>query len=142
MLFIPGTFLSLLCMEKLGLRSTLLIGAFLTMMASIMRYGSVFLTSQSDGKGGYYLLLLGTCLAALVQPFFLNTSANLAGDWFPVSERDLTSTVGTMFSPIGNAVGEVLPPFFVYTRNETSNTNDDNLSGHEIERYSVFNTKS
>ena len=36
-LFIPGTFLSLLCMEKLGLRSTLLIGAFLTMIASILR---------------------------------------------------------------------------------------------------------
>ena len=31
----------------------------------------------------------------------------VAANWFPVSERDLAVTVGSLFNPLGNAVGQV-----------------------------------
>lgn len=39
----------------------------------------------------------------------------MAGNWFPVSERDIAVTVGSLFNPLGNAVGQVIPPFVVVT---------------------------
>ena len=41
----------------------------------------------------------------------------------PVSERDLATTVGALFNPLGNALGQVIPPFVVTVA--TSGDDDD-----------------
>ena len=47
----------------------------------------------------------------------------MAANWFPVSERDLATTICALFNPLGNAVGQVVPPFVV-----TAAPSDDALA--------------
>jgi len=49
----------------------------------------------------------------------------LAAIWFPVSERDLSTTVGSMFSPIGNAIGQIIPILLVTKTSTSSSSLDD-----------------
>lgn len=46
----------------------------------------------------------------------------LASTWFPVSERELTTTIGAISSPLGNAFGSYLPIFFVHEEKRSNNT--------------------
>lgn len=105
--FLPGTVLSYLCMEQgTGLRTTLLAGAVLTTVGVALRFVSIF-------WGGYALLLVGSCFAALAQPLLLNLAPDLAGLWFGSKARDLVTSLAFMCSPLGNAVGVAVAPFFV-----------------------------
>jgi hypothetical protein len=54
-------------------------------------------------------MLLGQAFAALGQPMFLNSPPAVASIWFPVEEREIATTIGSMFSPIGSAIGQIIP---------------------------------
>lgn len=71
--------------------------------------------------------MAGQCLGAFSQPIFLSTAAVVAGNWFPVSERDIAVTVGSLFNPLGNAVGQVIPPFVVITGTDDDDFTADNI---------------
>jgi len=58
-------------------------------------------------------MLLGQALAAIAQPLLVNVPAAISNAWFAVNERDAATTVGSMFSAVGNAVGSLLPVLFV-----------------------------
>jgi hypothetical protein len=53
-------------------------------------------------------MFLGQSFAAIGQPLFLNLPAALASSWFPVEERDIATTIGSLFSPLGNAIGQLV----------------------------------
>ncbi len=63
--------------------------------------------------GAYALYFFGQTIAAVAQPMFNSLPASLAAAWFPVNERDIAITIAALFNPLGNAVGQVLPPMFV-----------------------------
>eukprot|EP00479_Gromia_sphaerica_P011477 TRINITY_DN5680_c0_g1_i1.p1 TRINITY_DN5680_c0_g1~~TRINITY_DN5680_c0_g1_i1.p1 ORF type:complete len:100 (+),score=17.16 TRINITY_DN5680_c0_g1_i1:236-535(+) len=88
------------------MRWCLVFGAFLDIFSGFFRYISVFVSN------GYGLLVFGQCLGALAQPCFLNAPVALAGNWFSLSERDSVMVIAAMSNPVGNAIGQVLPPFW------------------------------
>jgi len=83
----------------------------LTLLSAIIRYVSVFLPISHYIR--YSILLFGTCFAAAAQPFLLNAAAQLAGNWFKATERDVVTAVATMFSPLGSALGVAVAPALV-----------------------------
>jgi hypothetical protein len=61
-----------------------------------------------------YAMIFVSLFALLVsQCRFLNIPPAIALIWFPSQERDTSTTIATMFSPIGNAIGQVLPALIV-----------------------------
>ena len=54
-----------------------------------------------------HAVLVGQLLGGLAQPFFTNSPAKLAGEWFPTSERNLATTIASMCNPLGIALGQV-----------------------------------
>lgn len=109
-LYLPGTILSVFLMERYGLRVCLTVGAALNAISAWMRYGACFISSPHTS---FALLLVGQCVGGVAQPIFTNLPSRIAGDWFPVTERDLGTVAGAMSNPLGNAVGSVVPSLLV-----------------------------
>ena len=110
-----GAVVEVVLMKRYGLSRTLLVGAVLTAMGALLRYIVAALHEASPLPSSvlYGVTLLGQLLAAIAQPLFVNVPAHLSSSWFPTHERDLSTTLGAMFSPIGNAVGQLLPVLLV-----------------------------
>lgn len=123
-LYPPGTYLCVLCMKKYGLRGNLLIGATLTFLGSLVRVVAVSYRYELGSGAAYALVLAGQSLGALAQPMFVNVPAAIAAKWFPVKEREIATTIASLFNPLGNAFGQVLPPIFVKEAGD-----DDHVSG-------------
>lgn len=119
----PGTYLCVLCMKKYGLRANLLIGAAMTFSGAMVRVVAVSFRYDLGATGAYALVFLGQSLGALAQPMFVNVPAAIAAKWFPVKEREIATTVASLFNPLGNAFGQVLPPMFV------KEPDDDSVTG-------------
>eukprot|EP00968_Pinguiococcus_pyrenoidosus_P009993 scaffold778_cov263-Pinguiococcus_pyrenoidosus.AAC.16 len=62
---------------------------------------------------GYAVTLLGQVMAGLAQPVFLNAPALLAATWFGLEERDLATALASFCNPLGNALGQLVPPLIV-----------------------------
>jgi FLVCR family MFS transporter 7 len=90
----------------------MLVGTLLNVAGAALRFAATR-SDTSPQVGGYAILVAGQCLAALAQPFFMNVPARISSDWFPASQRDVAVTVGSMFNPVGIAIGTVLPPALV-----------------------------
>ncbi len=112
-LYGPGTLLATMSMKYYKLKYTLIIAGVMTIVGALMRYFAA-LFSDSLGNGNtYILMMLGQALAAICQPMFLNLPPAIASIWFPVNERDISTTIGSMCSPIGNAIGQIIPVLLV-----------------------------
>jgi len=109
-LYAPGTFLATYVIDRYGLRVCLIVGAALNMVSAWVRYASAFI---ADPHAAFAVLMLGQALGGIAQPIFTNLPSRIAGDWFPVSERDLATVVGAMTNPLGNAAGSVVPSVIV-----------------------------
>ncbi len=58
-------------------------------------------------------MLFGQLLAALAGPMYNSLPPALAAGWFSIAERDIATAIGSLFNPLGNAAGQILPPIFV-----------------------------
>ena len=116
-LYGPGTYLGLVAMKRYGLKGTLLFGGCLTLVGALLRILGAYVMSTSSPMTAYIVVLLGQCCAAMAQPMFNNLPANIAATWFASSERDVATTVSSLFNPLGNAVGQVLPPMLFNREN-------------------------
>lgn len=112
--YLPGTMLSLKAMHTTNLRQTMLLGGSLTASGCCIRYLGAMLYDANDisATGSYVLVLLGTAVVALAQPFYLNMPAKIASTWFSIKERDLSTTLCSLANPLGSALGSVLPAMF------------------------------
>ncbi len=120
-MYFPGTVLSVFTMKKYQLRGNLLIGSLLTLFGAVLRLIGAFCRKDLGAYGSYILILIGQLIIALGQPLFMNVPAALSSAWFPVNERDIATTVSSMFNPLGNAIGQIIPILFV-----DGNSDDDN----------------
>ncbi|KAJ8611188.1 hypothetical protein CTAYLR_003584 [Chrysophaeum taylorii] len=105
-LYLPGSVLARRAMRRGGLRSTLLESA------RWMAFGGA-IKVLGGARGSFPATLVGQACAALGQPHLVNTPAALGTTWFPVSERDLASTLGLLGNILGQALGEALSPVVV-----------------------------
>jgi FLVCR family MFS transporter 7 len=111
-LFFPGAALSIYVAERYGMRTLLFVGAAGNMLGAWVRYAGAQL-ALSNPSGGFALVVVGQCIAALVQPIYIDAPARIAGDWFAAHELGLATTLASMANPVGNALGSALPPIFV-----------------------------
>ena len=96
----------------------ILAGALQTIGCAI-RYIGVLTLGPSDGTSAYVLVLLGTIFCAMAQPFYLNLPSKIAATWFAISERDISMTLCSLASPLGSAVGSLIPPMIVSEDDDT-----------------------
>lgn len=108
--YVPGTLLGLYCSERYPLKGVLLVGGSLTAVGCIIR---VLGTLSPTMGPSYGLILFGTVLVGLSQPFYLNMPAKIGATWFGVSERDIATTLCSLANPLGSAIGSILPAMFV-----------------------------
>jgi MFS family permease len=116
-LYLPGSILASYIITRWGLRRLMVIGAALNLLSAAVRYAGVgyvqFIDSAGGGTVGFAILLLGQCIGAMAQPLFTNAPVKLAGVWFKASERDVATVIAALANPIGMAMGQVVPSFFV-----------------------------
>jgi hypothetical protein len=117
LLYAPGAVLSIFITERFGMKILLLTAASANCLAAIIRWLGVY-----GGSSGFFIIMLGQCLAALAQPAYINAPARLSGDWFSQGEQATATVVASMSNVIGNALGSSLPSAFVSTPSDIDNT--------------------
>jgi len=103
-IFPPMTFLSNYIIDELGIRPSILIGNFLTIIGMWMR------TLSNDS---FYYIFAGQVLGAIGGPCILNTPQKVSAVWYPPEERTISTTLLSIASPFGVAIGFFLPTIFV-----------------------------
>ena len=97
----------------------IILGGFLSFLGAFIRVLGVVFKQYTGNAVAYSLVLLGQCIAALAQPMFNSLPVPLSSHWFSVSERDIATAVSSLFSPLGNAFGQIFPPMFISEDDET-----------------------
>ena len=106
MLYLPASLFAAHVFSRHGLQAGMRWGAGLNLASAALRYASAG-DNNAARTGGFALVLIGQILGACAQPFFTNSPAKLAGEWFPVHQRNLATTIASMCNPIGIAIGQV-----------------------------------
>jgi predicted MFS family arabinose efflux permease len=94
-LYTAGTILSIGLSRKYSLRVIMIIGATLNIGVFIR------VLSLINPNQGYPALLIGQLFPAISAPFFLNSTALFAARWFPPTQRDIATAIGSMANPLG-----------------------------------------
>lgn len=89
--------------DSYGFRKAILIGAGFMAVFGLLRAFSPNFTC----------LLIFQALAAVSQPFILNSISKLVKSWFPQKEAGIATGLGTLSLFLGMVVGLVLTPFLV-----------------------------
>ena len=123
-LYLPGSFVGVYVNKTLGLKATVVVGALLNVMGALIRLAGAFAKDHTSSSWIFSLLLLGQCISSICQPVVLNIASTISNEWFPISERDIATTVSSMFNPIGCAVGQFIPALLV-----SQNASNGTISG-------------
>ena len=99
--YIPGSVGAAYCVERFGLRASLVGGAALNACCAWVRWGGCMI---NDPQTAFAIVMFGQLLGAISQPVWTNAPTRLSGDWFGSHERDIATTVAAMSNPIGNAI--------------------------------------
>lgn len=124
-LYGPGSVLGVLWFKKFKLRDTLILGGAFTVGGCLLRLIAVLLRDYLGSEGTYALVFVGQALAGLGQPVIVNLATAIASTWFPMTERDRMTTLAAVFNPLGNAVGQILPPMIVSADDDGDDNTDD-----------------
>lgn len=95
-----GTIFGVLVMKRYQLRGTIMYGSVLTCIGAFIRLIGTLIVNDNDGAR-YACIFIGQCLASIAQPFFVNIPPSISSSWFPVEERDIATTIGSLCSPFG-----------------------------------------
>jgi MFS transporter, FLVCR family, feline leukemia virus subgroup C receptor-related protein len=114
LLYLPGSIIFSVVIERWGLRAGILLGTALNCLGAVLRY----LGALSRTPGGFALTMIGQCIASVAQPLFTNSPARVSADWFAHKEREAATSIAALSNAVGNALGSVLPPIFVNTADD------------------------
>ncbi|PIK51349.1 putative major facilitator superfamily domain-containing protein 7 [Apostichopus japonicus] len=96
---IPIGFVSIWVMDNLGIRSTILIGAWFNFVGIAVRCFSGLSGISDDAR--YPIVMTGQTIAAVAQPFLLFVPTKLAAVWFAEDQRAIANAIGSMSNPFG-----------------------------------------
>ncbi|KAF3838813.1 hypothetical protein F7725_010581 [Dissostichus mawsoni] len=91
---IPLSFATSWMLDVLGLRITLILGAWLNMFGALVRFLGTGIST--DPAARFPLVMFGQTLAAIAQPLVIFTPAKMAALWFPDNQRATANTIGSM----------------------------------------------
>lgn len=100
-------------LDKLGLRITLILGAWLNMFGAMLRF-----SGTPPGEGftiRYSLVMFGQTVAAIAQPLIIFTPTKLAALWFPENQRATANTIASMSNPLGILLANIISPMVAQT---------------------------
>merc|ERR1712159_466536 len=124
MVYIPSNFLATYFIDRIGCRSALVLGSFLTMLGAGTRVFAGYLHPPSDQESFDWkpaILLLSQSLAAFGQPFLTNMPPKIAHVWFPSHQRVIADTLCSLCGPVGAAIGFLLPPIITNGQSDMMN---------------------
>lgn len=127
-LYPVGSVLASYSKSNYGLRVSLLIAAFFTVVGAFFRFIGVYVRNSVGGTSAYVMVFIGTAIVAIVQPIYINFPPTVSAIWFPVAERDIATAIGSMSNPVGNAIGTLIPVFIVY-RNSSDDDKGSSIQG-------------
>lgn len=122
-----GTALEPWILSRLGLRRTIVFGAFLQMIGSLVKSGGLppitMLTVPSFHHGllGKFSLYLGFSLVGFAQPLFQCTPALLSASWFPEEERTLATSIALNSNQIGVGCAFIVGALWVQSPSQIVN---------------------
>ncbi|XP_049652300.1 solute carrier family 49 member A3 isoform X3 [Accipiter gentilis] len=93
---IPFGLVATWVLDSVGLRSTVILSAWLNMMGSVIRIFSVLKFLGLDSQS-YWFLFTGQCLCALAQPLIIFSPTKLAALWFPDHQRATANMIASMY---------------------------------------------
>ncbi|KAI1888246.1 hypothetical protein AGOR_G00183050 [Albula goreensis] len=113
---VPLCFITTWMLDTLGLRISLILGAWLNMVGSGLRFLSVQTFLPVTVR---YLPLLmgGQTLCALAQTLIVFSPTKLAALWFPQHQRATANMVASMSNPIGLLLANIFSPLIVGQEN-------------------------
>eukprot|EP01084_Bolivina_argentea_P189172 325401_1 len=115
--YIPASLLCAYTFQYYGLRISFIFASSFEIFGSIIRFiGSII---HSFG-----LVFFGQFLCSLSQPYFTNSPARIAVEWFSKDGRDLATALLSTINPLGIGIGSVCSTIFVGIVKK-----DDNLFG-------------
>ncbi|KAL7473006.1 hypothetical protein ACHAXS_013381 [Conticribra weissflogii] len=122
-----GTALEPLILSRLGLRRTILLGAFCNMLGSLIKSGGLpplsFLSvpSLSHGLCGTYALYSGFFFVGFAQPLFQCTPSLLSASWFPEEERTLATSIALNANQLGVGCAFIVGALWVQNPSQVRN---------------------
>eukprot|EP00698_Gefionella_okellyi_P002305 TRINITY_DN12119_c0_g1_i1.p1 TRINITY_DN12119_c0_g1~~TRINITY_DN12119_c0_g1_i1.p1 ORF type:complete len:447 (+),score=98.16 TRINITY_DN12119_c0_g1_i1:58-1398(+) len=112
--YVPGSFIAAMVVDRTNLRFGASIGACLSAVGAIIRmFPYPFLRLSSGSLVSFVCLLLGQVISAIAQTFLLALPPLIAQSWFGDKERVTATAIGAVFNQIGIALGFILGPSIV-----------------------------
>jgi len=112
-----GTALEPWVLGRLGLRRTVVFGAFCNMVGNLVKSGGLppffVVPSLMRGVYGTCALYLGFFLVGFAQPLFQCTPALLSASWFPEEERTLATSIALNANQLGVGLAFVVGALYV-----------------------------
>ncbi|KAM6952194.1 solute carrier family 49 member A3 [Lycodopsis pacificus] len=112
---IPLSFGTTWMLDTLGLRTTLILGAWLNMFGALLRFVGASIYTGHDSTVRYLLVMLGQTLGALAQPFIIFTPTKMAALWFPDQQRATANMIASMSNALGILLASILSPVIADT---------------------------
>eukprot|EP00126_Sphaerothecum_destruens_P015701 Sdes_comp9738_c0_seq1m1247 len=96
--YLPGVFVGGWMLDVLGLRWSLVVGAFLNAVGPWIRY-------VGRNPNGWDWIFAGQFVAACAQSFTLSAPPKIAAEWFGEKERSTATSIGVLANNMGIAFG-------------------------------------
>ncbi|KAG0246004.1 major facilitator superfamily domain-containing protein [Mortierella sp. GBAus27b] len=93
--------------EKKGIKKSLLFGAGIQLVGTLLRYIGNFVGTSG---GRLALTLIGQIIAAAAQPFFLNVPPKYAAVWFSENGRTTATMIGSVSNAFAAALAQLVIP--------------------------------
>jgi FLVCR family MFS transporter 7 len=102
--YLPGSIFAAWIFNRYGLRTGMFVGSFCNLLSAGVRYLAIGANHRAR-SAGLAIIVIGQFIGGMAQPFFTNSPAKLAGEWFPTDERNVATTIAAMCNPLGIALG-------------------------------------
>ncbi|KAI0742681.1 MFS general substrate transporter [Daedaleopsis nitida] len=112
--YLPSAIMVPYLYARLGVRGTSYIGAVLFVISAWVRYAGTAKSLTKDGS--LALIMLGQLIAGFSVPIFQILIPSYSERWFDLKGRTTATMIMGLANPIGNAVGQVVPPLVSTTR--------------------------
>ncbi|XP_063221497.1 heme transporter FLVCR2-like isoform X2 [Bacillus rossius redtenbacheri] len=117
--YIPLVFPASWMLDKVGLRTTAIIGIAGTAAGSWVKVGAV-------SPDRFYVAFVGQTIVAVSQTCIISLPSRLAAVWFGPDQVSTACSLGVFGNQLGVALGFLLPPYIV------RNTGDPDLVGSSL----------
>uniref|UniRef100_K1QVM3 Major facilitator superfamily domain-containing protein 7-a n=1 Tax=Magallana gigas TaxID=29159 RepID=K1QVM3_MAGGI len=109
---VPFGFTASWVLDTYGLRSSILMSAWLNGIGNFLRNVSTFDGISLELR--FWILLAGQTLAAISQPFVMFAPTKLAALWFPDSQRATANMLASMANPLGILAANLIAPAMLW----------------------------